>query len=134
MFGKNLADTLLRFMNERKLTLEDLSEACNLSTRFLGSIIRRKASPSLDSFEKICAALEATPNELLLSKAALDHLEKSEPKRVTKILNNTIAGLAFPICPSCGKTMERDYQSYCDRCGQFLSWKGYWKAEVITKA
>ena len=38
---------------------------------------------------------------------------------------------AFPICPRCKRTMEREYQSYCDRCGQALFWKGFKKAKVI---
>lgn len=25
-------------------------------------------------------------------------------------------------CPRCHSTLERDYQSYCDRCGQCLDW------------
>lgn len=25
-------------------------------------------------------------------------------------------------CPSCKSTMEREYQKYCDRCGQRLKW------------
>lgn len=28
----------------------------------------------------------------------------------------------FPVCPRCECTMERDYQAYCDRCGQCLKW------------
>ncbi|MBR5782916.1 MAG: hypothetical protein IKY33_01675 [Clostridia bacterium] len=31
----------------------------------------------------------------------------------------------YPVCPHCSCTMEREYQSYCDRCGQALSWKVY---------
>ena len=38
----------------------------------------------------------------------------------------------YPVCPRCHLTMEREYQSYCDRCGQALSWKGYSKARVVT--
>lgn len=26
-------------------------------------------------------------------------------------------------CPRCNITLERDYQAYCDRCGQRLNWK-----------
>ena len=37
----------------------------------------------------------------------------------------------FPICPRCQTTMEREYQSYCDRCGQALDWRGFTKAMVI---
>ena len=28
----------------------------------------------------------------------------------------------FPVCPKCNRTIEREYQSYCDRCGQKLNW------------
>ena len=38
---------------------------------------------------------------------------------------------SFPVCPRCQLTMEREYQSYCDRCGQALDWKGFSKALVI---
>lgn len=29
---------------------------------------------------------------------------------------------SYPVCPCCGLTMEREYQTYCDRCGQPLAW------------
>ena len=33
-------------------------------------------------------------------------------------------GDCYPVCPRCGLTLERDYQAFCDRCGQHLGWKG----------
>ena len=38
---------------------------------------------------------------------------------------------AFPICPRCNTTMEREYQAYCDRCGQALDWKHYDRSIII---
>lgn len=38
--------------------------------------------------------------------------------------------LSFPICPRCDCTMDREYQSFCDRCGQMLSWKEFSRAKV----
>lgn len=35
------------------------------------------------------------------------------------------------ICPRCKISMERDFQSYCDRCGQRLDWKDYRKAKIV---
>ena len=26
------------------------------------------------------------------------------------------------VCPRCHNTLERDFQDYCDRCGQCLDW------------
>ncbi len=40
---------------------------------------------------------------------------------------------AFPVCPRCQKTLEREYQRFCDRCGQRLNWVGYSKATVISE-
>lgn len=37
---------------------------------------------------------------------------------------------AYPICPKCNCTFEREYQTFCDRCGQKLSWTGYYNAVV----
>ena len=33
----------------------------------------------------------------------------------------------FPVCPKCLCTLDREYQSFCDRCGQKLRWKKYYK-------
>lgn len=40
----------------------------------------------------------------------------------------------FPVCPQCGITMEREYQAYCDRCGQCLGWKHFKKATILFPA
>ena len=37
---------------------------------------------------------------------------------------------AYPICPKCGSSMERDYQSFCDRCGQKLDWNDFGNAHA----
>ena len=39
-------------------------------------------------------------------------------------------GAEFPKCPRCGTTMEREYQRFCDRCGQRLNWSGFDAAQV----
>ena len=43
------------------------------------------------------------------------------------------AGGTFPICPRCGSAMEREYQRYCDRCGQCLGWRELNRARVIER-
>ncbi|MBQ3543438.1 MAG: hypothetical protein IJA34_00375 [Lachnospiraceae bacterium] len=52
------------------------------------------------------------------------------PLQVTEIMLFS-NGDAFPICPKCKITLERTYQRYCDRCGQCLNWKGFFRANVI---
>ena len=39
--------------------------------------------------------------------------------------------MAFSVCPRCRVTLEREYQSYCDRCGQALDWKHFGRALVV---
>ncbi|MCD8342517.1 MAG: hypothetical protein LUC87_10325 [Clostridiales bacterium] len=29
----------------------------------------------------------------------------------------------YCICPRCGAVLEREYQGYCDGCGQRLDWR-----------
>lgn len=37
---------------------------------------------------------------------------------------------AFPVCPRCTYAIEREYQAFCESCGQMLCWKGFAKAKV----
>ncbi len=37
----------------------------------------------------------------------------------------------YYICPRCKISLERDFMSYCDRCGQRLDWKDYKKAKIV---
>ena len=40
-------------------------------------------------------------------------------------------GACYYICPRCRITLDREFMSYCDRCGQRLGWKEYRKVRVI---
>ena len=37
----------------------------------------------------------------------------------------------YHVCPACHVTLEREFMSYCDRCGQHLDWRGYRSAKII---
>lgn len=37
----------------------------------------------------------------------------------------------FGVCPRCGISVEREFQSFCDRCGQKLDWSQLNKAEWV---
>ena len=39
--------------------------------------------------------------------------------------------ISFYVCPRCRTTMEREFMSYCDRCGQRLSWTRYEQAQIV---
>lgn len=55
------------------------------------------------------------------------------PMVVNKILifYNCYGETGYYVCPRCEVSLERDFVSYCDRCGQALDWKQYKKATRI---
>ena len=42
------------------------------------------------------------------------------------------SGDAYCVCPRCKLTLEREYMSFCDRCGQHLGWKNLEYAEITN--
>lgn len=40
-------------------------------------------------------------------------------------------GAAYYVCPRCKITLEREFVSFCDRCGQHLGWNRYKEAKII---
>ncbi len=128
-FSENLSKALAKHIKENNSTQLQLANESNLSHRFVGDIIRGDSVPTLRTFEQICAALEVTPNDLLLK----EEYNIIESKPVTKVFWNRKTGDRgyYPICPNCNITLEREYQAYCDRCGTKLSWKSYNKAEIV---
>lgn len=62
----------------------------------------------------------------------MDELAFRRPMAVTEALRFRTGG-TYPVCPRCGVTMEREYQNFCDRCGQRLEWSRFDRATVVTK-
>ena len=46
------------------------------------------------------------------------------PRQVVRmrVLQN---GFSYPLCPRCNISVDREYMTFCDRCGQRLSWNRY---------
>ena len=38
---------------------------------------------------------------------------------------------AYYVCPRCGLSMEREFMSFCDCCGQWLDWRTYQNVKII---
>lgn len=53
------------------------------------------------------------------------------PLPVTRMVRYPMHGYCYPLCPRCGKGMEREYMNFCDRCGQKLSWDRFENAEIL---
>lgn len=50
---------------------------------------------------------------------------------VTKMVQYGSGGYAYPICPRCKQSIDREYMGYCDRCGQKLSWEKIENAKIL---
>lgn len=55
-----------------------------------------------------------------------------QAKEVRSIRYHINASDGYCVCPSCNRTFEREYQNYCDRCGQKLAWNCYKKGNLIV--
>ena len=127
MFLNNLSSSILKICDRDGLTYESASELCDLSPRYFGDIARRRVTPSLTTLEKLCNGFQVTPNDLLIVSDLQFELLYRQPMPVTKIRYFPyLDGItSYPVCPRCGVTMEREYQHYCDRCGQCLDWSNF---------
>lgn len=41
-------------------------------------------------------------------------------------------GAADAVCPRCKSPLDREFISYCDNCGQHLSWNGFSYGKAIA--
>ena len=124
MFLDNLSVSLLQLCDSNDLSYERAAERCDLSSRYIGSIARWETAPSIITLEKLCTGFDKTPNELLRISTPSEELAYRCPMSVLHLrrLRSTNGWTSYPVCPRCGMNLDREYQSYCDRCGQMLDW------------
>lgn len=133
-FLDTLSTSILQLCDLHRWSYEIAAEHCELSSRYFGDIVRRKTSPTIRTLEKLCIGFQLLPNDLLIADVPVEELLFRIPMQVTQFCAyyDSMAGFTvFPVCPRCLDTFEREYQAFCDRCGQKLSWKGFDKAELI---
>ena len=132
MFSEQLSKAVLRLCETEHLTYEAASELCDISARFFGSIARGKVSPSIDTLEKLCRGLRKEPNELLGMTMTEEELSYRAAMNVVQY-ERFECGMICPICPRCETCLDREYQSYCDNCGQKLNWDRFDKATRVER-
>ena len=62
----------------------------------------------------------------------MDAVSYRIPLPVTKVI--AYSNSTYPICPRCTISLEREYQAFCDRCGQKLNWNLLENTKVIYPA
>lgn len=133
MFSDILSATVLRLCDAREWSYEVASEHCRLSSRYFGDIARGKTVPSVNTLEKLCSGFQLLPNDILVETVTPQELLFRIPMEVREcIVHHGLYGFTtYPICPRCQQSFEREYQAFCDRCGQKLCWKGYSGSKTI---
>lgn len=129
MFSDNLSVSLLKLCDIRNISYEAASELCELCTKEFGNLARGNGNPTLRTFEKLCTGFKVTPNELLLLPNGFHTAALPITEIRCLFLSGTLTG--FPVCPHCGTSLEREFQAFCDRCGQLLDWHNYCNARLI---
>jgi len=68
----------------------------------------------------------------LTSMPVLKQILYRLPKGVSevRVFHAVFGETEYPVCPRCGRTMEREYMSFCSRCGQRLDWEDYEFARI----
>ena len=51
---------------------------------------------------------------------------------VTHMVQYSAHGTCYPLCPRCKTGMDREYASFCDRCGQKLNWDKIEDAKIMV--
>ena len=135
MYLEALSNSLNRLCEEQCLSWKAASQRCQCSSSYFRNIISQKSVPTIVILERICHGFEKTPNDLLSISAFDEEFSYRVPMSVQaiRVFPNLSSPTSYPVCPRCKCTMEWEYQSYCDRCGQCLSWNDYHKAEIISK-
>lgn len=133
MFLDTLSAAVLQLCDAKGWSYEIAAGHCGLSARYFGDIARGQTAPSINTLEKLCSGFQLLPNDLLVSPVMIQELIFRTPMEVTQCrgYNGWFGFTTYPVCPQCQQTLEREYQAFCDRCGQKLCWEGYSKAKMI---
>lgn len=134
MFLDNLSGSLLKLCAAEDLSYERAAELCRCSSRHFANIICKRTYPSLNVFEKICTGFHETPNHLLGVEEGEFSYRLAMPVRELHIFSAMTGEPSFPVCPRCGRSLEREYMDYCDSCGQRLSWEFFKNADVVIRS
>lgn len=148
--GQNIAMILQNEKSTRRITLKEFANDLGISRSTLHRYMKDAGNMRLASLDQLSSRLSVSIVDLIgategpISSGAKHNHETREttaeayrrPMSVTEVfyyVDSLIGPTTYPICPRCGMTMEREFQSFCDRCGQELDWEGLEQAVIRVK-
>ena len=97
-----IGDRIRKYRELSRMTQEQLSESCSLSTGYIGHLERGTRSPSLETLVKISQILRVSLDDLVFGKTEINNnmikilaltLEEKDPEKV-KVILKTVCALA----------------------------------------
>ena len=97
-----IGDRIRKYRELSRMTQEQLSESCSLSTGYIGHLERGTRSPSLEPLVKISQILRVSLDDLVFGKTEINNnmikilaltLEEKDPEKV-KVFLKTVCALA----------------------------------------
>ena len=97
-----IGDRIRKYRELSRMTQEQLSESCSLSTGYIGHLERGTRSPSLVTLVKISQILRVSLDDLVFGKTEINNnmikilaltLEEKDPEKV-KVFLKTVCALA----------------------------------------
>ena len=97
-----IGDRIRKYRKLSRMTQEQLSESCSLSTGYIGHLERGTRSPSLETLVKISQILRVSLDDLVFGKTEINNnmikilaltLEEKDPEKV-KVFLKTVCALA----------------------------------------
>ena len=97
-----IGDRIRKYRELSRMTQEQLSESCSLSTGYIGHLERGTRSPSLETLVKISQILRVSLDDLVFGKTEINNnmikilaltLEEKDPEKV-KVFLQTVCALA----------------------------------------
>lgn len=73
-----ISERLFRIMEEKKISVPDLSRMTGISRHTIYDWQRKNTNPGADKIMVICEALQISPEELLMGRACNEELEKDQ--------------------------------------------------------
>ena len=86
---KTVIDNIKRIRKEKRITQEQLAEACNTATSYIGLMEIYNNVPKLSTIEKIATALDVEP-QVLFQKSDLNETSAMKIEKIKKNLMEKI--------------------------------------------